>query len=92
METLQLSKLSQAIKNTTNKLRFCGTLAVTALDEDEIDGLSRIIDDCVEELEQAANTIDMLKPADYAMKQRGRLLKAVPMTIPTNGNGAHSIA
>lgn len=81
MENLEIRKLSQAIKNTTNKVKFCATLACTELDEDEIDGLSRILEDCVEELEQAANTVELLPNAPYAMKKRGRLLHAVPNPI-----------
>ena len=57
MEKLELKKLSQSITNTTNKIKFCATLAVVELGEDEIDGLSRILQECVDDLEQVANTI-----------------------------------
>ena len=78
MEKLQIRKLSQAIQNTTNKIKFCATLAVTELDEDEIDGLSRILEGCVEELEQATDVIDLLKPSDFAMQKNAGKLYAVP--------------
>ena len=78
MEKLEIRKLSQAIKDTANKVKFCASLACTELDEDEIDGLSRILEDCVDKLEQAANTVELLPEADYAMKKRGRMLHAVP--------------
>ena len=78
MENLGLKKLSQAIRNTTNKIKFCSTLAVAELGEDEIDGLSRILEECVEELEQAANTVELLPDGEYKMKKKGRILHAVP--------------
>ena len=82
MENFDIRKLSQTVRNTTNKVKFCASLAVTALDEDEIDGLSRILEGCAEELEQAANTIELLPVADYAMKKHGRYLQAVPTPLP----------
>ena len=60
MEKLELKKLSQAIINVSNKIKFCATLAVTELGEDEIDGLSRILEGCTDELEQAAVVIELL--------------------------------
>ena len=77
MEKLELKKLSQSITNTTNKIKFCATLAVVELGEDEIDGLSRILQECVDDLEQAANTIELLPESSYAMQRRGKVLKAV---------------
>ena len=82
MEKLELKKLSQAIINTKNKVKFCASLAVTALDEDEIDGLSRILEECIDELEQAAHTIELLPVADYTMKKKGHYLRAVPKVEP----------
>lgn len=81
MEKLEIRKLSQAIKNISNKVKFCATLAVTELEEDEIDGLSRILEDCVDELEQAAHTVELLPESDYAMKQRGKRLHAVQKVV-----------
>jgi hypothetical protein len=90
MEKLEWKKLSQAIKNTTNKIKFCASLAVTELDEDQIDGLSRILEDCADELEQAANTVELLQPSDFSMKRnKGKLLRAVPFVpfVQPAGNG-----
>ena len=83
METLQIKKLSQAIVHTSNKIKFCATLACTELGEDEIDGLSRILEECVDELEQAANTVELLPEAHYTVKRKhgGRLLHAVPKPL-----------
>jgi hypothetical protein len=95
METLQLKKLSQAIINTKNKVKFCRIMCCEGLEEDEIDGLSLILADVVDELEQEANTVEMLKPADYAMKRKGHGLRAVMLpgaakissiSMPNNGN------
>ena len=94
MENLDLKKLSQAIKHTANKIKFCATLAVVELNEDEVDGLSRILEECVDEMEQAANTVELLNPAEYRMKRKqGGKLHAVSylrsakinsVTIPDN--------
>lgn len=81
METLEVKKLSQAIKNTTNKIRFCATLAVVELGEDEIDGLSRILEECVDDLEQAANTVELLTPSNYVMTRKNSKLHAVPYPL-----------
>lgn len=74
MEKLDLKKLSQAILNTKNKVQFCASVCAGELGEDEIDGLSHILEECCEEMEQAANTVDLLRPADYAMQRKGRSL------------------
>ena len=94
MDTLELKKLSQAITNTKNKVKFCRIMCVEGLDEDEVDGLSLILADVVDEMEQAANTVDLLKPSEFQMKRKGTLLKAVrsmekPNYVmnPENGNG-----
>ena len=103
MEKLYLNKLSQAILNTKNKVQFCAAVCAGELGEDEIDGLSRILEECCEEMEQAANTIDLLRPTDYAMQRKGGRLRAVPfpfvnvskinsVILPENGNGAGKTA
>ena len=77
MEKLDLKKLSQSITNTTNKVMFCAAVCAGELGEDEIDGLSRILEDCADELEQAAHTVELLPESDYTITRRGRVLKAV---------------
>ena len=97
MEKLDLNKLSQAILNTKNKVQFCASVCAGELGEDEIDGLSHILEECCEEMEQAANTIELLRPADYAMQHKGRTLNfggglvsvsAVPSKDNTKGKTA----
>lgn len=83
MKNLNMKKLSQAILKTRNKLMLCATIDGAELNEDEVSGLTAIIEDCCDELEQAANTIALLPEGDYAKRKgAGRgLLHAVPKPL-----------